>query len=275
MKTFTQKLAETRNVMAIEELYAIMSSIGLHPAKFNEWLLEHSLSGMGDIHVEAAQWMDEEVRLAEQGFWQDVKTGAGYGAGIGMLGGPIGALKGAAAGGLVGAAKNLWGRFGGGQQQQQQQAPASGVSIDDAINDLKAKLAGSPELSALMSDPRLKNAVEGMTSQLKNKLTQIATQAKPSPSPVPDAGAKPQPQPQTQTKPQPQTKVDPMAALTGGQVDKYQDPMGRLTQWQDKRRMGLEHKKRKGKLVSESTAEEQKFMDSITGKGRKGNWLSF
>lgn len=274
MKTFTQKLAETRNVMAIEELYALMSSIGVRPEKFNEWLLERSLSGMGDLHGEAAKWIDGEIRIVEQGFWQDVKTGAGYGAGIGMLGGPIGALKGAAAGGLVGAAKNLWSRFGGGQQQQQQ-APASGVSIDDAINDLKAKLAGSPELSALMSDPRLKNAVEGMTSQLKNKLTQIATQAKPSPSPVPDAGAKPQPQTKPQPQPQAQTKVDPMAALTGGQVDKYQDPMGRLTQWQDKRRMGLEHKKRKGKLVSESRAEDQRFLDSITGKGRKGNWLSF
>ena len=267
MKTFTQKLAETRNVMAIEELYALMSSIGVRPEKFNEWLLERSLSGMGDLHVEAAEWIDGESRLAEQGFWQDVKTGAGYGAGIGMLGGPIGALKGAATGGLVGAAKNLWSRFGGGQQQQQQEAQPSGVSIEDAINDLKAKLAGSPELSALMSDPRLKNAVEGMTSHLKNKLTQIATQAKPSPSPVLDPAAKPQPQPQT--------KVDPMAALTGGKIDYKQDPMGRLNQWQDKRRMGLEHKKRKGKLVSESTAEEQKFMDSITGKGRKGNWLSF
>ena len=66
MKTFTQKLAETRNVMAIEELYALMSSIGVRPEKFNEWLLERSLSGMGDLHVEAAEWIDGRHRHARR-----------------------------------------------------------------------------------------------------------------------------------------------------------------------------------------------------------------
>jgi len=214
MKTFTQKLAETRNLNAIERLYRLMADCGMKPERFNEWLLDQSMNPNIDISESAIYWIDNETNFLEAGFWKDVKTGAGYGAGMGLLGGPGGFLGGGLIGAGLGAAKNLWSRFGKNPEDQQDyqqdyEQPQPAVSLDTAIKDLKTKLSSSPEMARIMEDPRLKDAVDKMIGKLQQNLNQIAANAYPK-------RQKQQKQQQQQTKQQQQPQqqqADVSAAL--------------------------------------------------------------
>lgn len=213
MRTFTEKLAETRNLRALVGCCEMIAECGADPDEFIEWLsTEADLSREG-FEQSANLWIEASL-------WTRMKQGALTAGGLGaVLGNVPGALLGGAVGGLAPLGWDLYDRFkkwasidpatqksyepSRQDQAQYRQRPVRkrkvAVGPQMAINDLVKKMdravKNNPELGKFMADPNFAAAMAAIMKNLESQMGAIV--AAPSVSPSGQAaGGGQQPQPQ-------------------------------------------------------------------------------
>lgn len=200
MRTFTEKLAETRNLRSLVGCCEMIAECGADPDEFIEWLsTEADLSREG-FEQSANLWIEASL-------WTRMKQGALTAGGLGaVLGNVPGALLGGAVGGLAPLGWDLYDRFkkwasidpatqksyepSRQDQAQYRQRPVRkrkvAVGPQMAINDLVRKIdravKNNPELGKFMADPNFAAAMAAIMKNLESQMGAIVAAPSVSPS---------------------------------------------------------------------------------------------